>query len=85
MPVIDGFSFPHLTKRLNVAGRHITDHLLELCVRRGYSLNKAADSDAVRRMKEALCYVALDYEQEAKVTPRLGACWAGAVVWRERV
>jgi len=35
VPVLDGYSFPHLTKRLNVAGRHITSHLVDLLTRRG--------------------------------------------------
>ncbi|CAN1147657.1 Actin-related protein 2 [Linum perenne] len=35
VPVVDGFSFPHLTKRMNVAGRHITSYLIDLLSRRG--------------------------------------------------
>lgn len=35
VPVVDGFAFPHLTKRMNVAGRHITAHLIDLLSRRG--------------------------------------------------
>ena len=65
--VIDGFSFPHLTKRLNIAGRHVTTHLVELLLRRGYAFNRSADFDTVRQMKEKLCYVACDYQKEAQV------------------
>lgn len=36
VPVVDGYSFPHLTKRMNVAGRHITSYLVDLLFRRGY-------------------------------------------------
>ena len=35
VPVVDGFAFPHLTKRLNVAGRHITTYMVDLLLRRG--------------------------------------------------
>lgn len=35
VPVVDGYSFPHLTKRMNVAGRHITSYLVDLLSRRG--------------------------------------------------
>lgn len=45
--VVDGYAFPHQTKRLNVAGRHVTAHLLELLQRRGYQLNRTADLDTV--------------------------------------
>ena len=65
--VIDGFSYPHLTKRLNVAGRHVTTHLVELLLRRGYAFNRSADFDTVRQMKEKLCYVACDYQKEVQV------------------
>jgi hypothetical protein len=42
VPVVDGFSAPHLTRRLNVAGRHITAYLADLLTRRGYSFNRWA-------------------------------------------
>lgn len=71
MAVIDGFSYPHLTKRLNVAGRHVTTHLVELLLRRGYAFNRSADFDTVRQMKEKLCYVACDYQKEVQVRPGL--------------
>lgn len=35
VPVVDGYSFPHLTKRMNIAGRHITSYLVDLLLRRG--------------------------------------------------
>lgn len=66
MPVVDGYSFPHLTKRLNIAGRHITAHLTELLRRRGHGLSATADLETVRQLKEAACFVALDYPKEAQ-------------------
>ncbi len=38
--MVDGYSSPHLTGRLNVAGRHITAYLADLLTRRGYSFNR---------------------------------------------
>lgn len=67
VPVVDGFSFPHLTKRLNVAGRHITQHLIDLLLRRGYAFNRTADMDTVRQIKEELCYVSYDVERESRL------------------
>jgi actin-related protein 2 len=57
VPVVDGYSFPHLTKRMNVAGRHITAYLVDLLSRRGYAMNKTADFETVREIKEKLCYI----------------------------
>eukprot|EP00899_Mesostigma_viride_P019261 jgi/Mesvir1/27336/Mv07152-RA.2 len=64
VPVIDGFSFPHLTKRLNVAGRHITTYLIDLLLHRGYAFNRTADFETIRQLKEDLCYVSYDYNNE---------------------
>ena len=36
-PVVDGFGITHTTKRLDVAGRDITDYLIKLLFLRGYS------------------------------------------------
>uniref|UniRef100_A0A0A0LQT1 Actin-related protein 2 n=1 Tax=Cucumis sativus TaxID=3659 RepID=A0A0A0LQT1_CUCSA len=57
VPVVDGYSFPHLTKRMNVAGRHITSYLVDLLSRRGYAMNRSADFETVREIKEKLCYI----------------------------
>ena len=67
VPVVDGYAFPHLTKRLNVAGRHVTSHLVDLLQRRGYAFNRSADAETVRCVKEALCYVSHDVEREQRL------------------
>lgn len=67
VPVVDGFSFPHLTKRMNIAGRQVTSYLLDLLLRRGYALNRTADLESVREVKEQLCYVSIDYRREMKL------------------
>ncbi|CAL5370406.1 unnamed protein product [Camellia sinensis] len=64
VPVVDGYSFPHLTKRMNVAGRHITSYLVDLLLRRGYAMNRTADFETVRDIKEKLCYISYDYKRE---------------------
>ena len=57
VPVYDGYSLPHLTKRLDVAGRDITRYLIKLLLLRGYAFNRTADFETVRQIKEKLCYV----------------------------
>jgi len=66
-PVYDGFSLPHLTKRLDIAGRDITRYLIKLLLLRGYAFNHSADFETVRMLKEKLCYVAYDVEAEQKL------------------
>lgn len=66
-PVYEGFSLPHLTKRLDVAGRDITRYLIKLLLLRGYAFNHSADAETVRMIKEKLCYTAYNVEQEQKL------------------
>ena len=63
VPVWDGFVPQNLIRRLDVAGRHITQYLIKLLLLRGYAFNRTADFDIVRQIKEKFCYVALDIGQ----------------------
>jgi len=67
IPVFDGFALPHLTKRLDVAGRDITRYLIKLLLLRGYAFNRTADFDTVRQIKEKLCYVGYDLDMEKRL------------------
>jgi actin-related protein 2 len=57
VPVYDGYSLPHLTRRLDIAGRDVTRYLIKLLLMRGYAFNRTADFETVREIKEKLCYV----------------------------
>jgi len=67
IPVYEGYGLPNLIKRLNVAGRHVTRQLVSLLQLRGYSLNRSADFDTARQIKERLCYVGYDLAVERKL------------------
>ena len=41
--------------------------LFQLLLLRGYAFNHSADFETVRQMKESLCYVGYDIEQEQKL------------------
>ncbi|RQM29280.1 hypothetical protein B5M09_004531 [Aphanomyces astaci] len=60
VPVYEGFVPQHLIRRLDVAGRHITQYLIKLLLLRGYAFNRTADFETVRQIKERHCYTALD-------------------------
>lgn len=57
IPVTNGFSEPHLNRRLDIAGRDVTRYLIKLLLMRGYAFNRTADFETVREIKEKLCYV----------------------------
>ena len=64
VPVYEGFSLPHATLRLDVAGRHLTDYLVLLLKQQGQNLSTSAEREVVRDIKERLCYVSSEYERE---------------------
>uniref|UniRef100_A0A0N5AKX1 Actin-related protein 2 n=1 Tax=Syphacia muris TaxID=451379 RepID=A0A0N5AKX1_9BILA len=66
-PVYEGYALHHLTRRLDVAGRDITRYLIKLLLLRGYAFNHSADFETVRMLKEKLCYVAYNVEQEQRL------------------
>lgn len=67
VPVYDGFSLPHLTRRLDIAGRDVTRYLIKLLLMRGYAFNRTADFETVREIKEKLCYVSYDLDQDTRL------------------
>lgn len=67
VPVWEGIVPPTLIKRLNVAGRHVTQYLIKLLQLRGYNFNRTADFETVRQIKETLCYVGYDLEVEKRL------------------
>lgn len=67
IPVMEGFALYDQVKRLNVAGRHITDYLIKLLLIRGYAFNSSADFETVREIKEQLCYVSYDLKKDRKL------------------
>jgi actin-related protein 2 len=65
--VYDGYVPEHLTRRLDIAGRHITRYLIKLLLLRGYAFNRTADFHTVQELKEKLCYVAYDPIEERRI------------------
>ena len=66
VPVYEGFAMPSSIRRIDVAGRDVTEHLQLLLRKSGYVFHTSAEKEVVRMIKEKTGYVALDPKKEEK-------------------
>ena len=64
VPVFEGFSIPHAIEKMEIAGRVITDYAQKLLLESGHSFTSTAELEIVKDIKEKLCFVAQDYDNE---------------------
>ncbi|KAI9809136.1 MAG: Actin-like protein [Sarcosagium campestre] len=66
VPVYEGFAMQSSIRRIDVAGRDVTEHLQILLRKSGYVFHTSAEKEIVRQIKEATSYVATDPRKEEK-------------------
>ena len=62
VPIYEGYTMPNTVQRLDLGGSHLSGYLLELLKISGHNLE--ALPQAVTYIKETLCYVSQNYEEE---------------------
>ena len=62
VPIFEGYALPHAIKSINLAGEDVTYNLLDSLVAQGIEIDNS-HINHIRRIKEQMCSVALDYER----------------------
>ena len=65
VPVFEGFSIPHAIEKMQIAGRVLTNYTQKLLLEMGESFTSSAELEIVKAIKEKVCFVALNYEEES--------------------
>ena len=79
VPVYEGFAMPSSIRRIDIAGRDVTEYLQLLLRKSGYVFSTSAEKEVVRMMKEKVGYVTLDPRKEDKEWSQLGGRGEGKV------
>ncbi|KAK0894332.1 Centractin [Friedmanniomyces endolithicus] len=66
VPVYEGFAITNSIRRIDVAGRDVTEHLQTLLRKSGSVFHTSAEKEIVKQIKETTSYVVLNPKKEEK-------------------
>mmetsp|Transcript_38106 Transcript_38106/g.37610 ORF Transcript_38106/g.37610 Transcript_38106/m.37610 type:complete len:273 (+) Transcript_38106:11-829(+) len=62
VPIFEGYALPHAIKSINLAGEDVTFNLLDSLMAQGIEVDNS-NINHIRKIKEQMCSVALDYDR----------------------
>ncbi|XP_041368522.1 beta-centractin [Gigantopelta aegis] len=72
VPICEGFAMPHSIMRVDIAGRDVTRYLRLLLRKEGFNFHTSAEFEAVKVIKEKLCYLSLNpLKEESSETEKI--------------
>ena len=68
VPIYEGYAIPHAIQTVPLCGRDITDYLHQILMNNEPDLitDSFDDKEEVKKIKEKMCYMALDFDAELK-------------------
>lgn len=72
VPVYEGFAIPNSIRRIDIAGRDVTEYMQTLLRKSGYVFSTSAEKEVVRLIKEKTTYLPLDARKEEKEWVTMG-------------
>jgi len=64
VPIHNGHVIPHAISHSSIAGHDLTGYLMKILNERGYVFTTTAEREIICDVKEKLCFVSLDFDQE---------------------
>ena len=64
VPIASGFIIPNAIIHVGYGGAFVTDYLSRIHISTGYSFLTPQERQILKKIKESLCYVAMDYDEE---------------------